>query len=313
MAKIEYIPKRFSKPLLEMIEKCDTLMQAYARAGYRLTLRQLYYQFVSRGLFPDDRRWRWTGEKWVRDINGTKNATPNYKWLGGIVDGGRKAGLLDWEIMEDRARETVFLPHWSGPEEIMQAVISQFRIDKWENQPCHIEVMAEKDAVSGILEPICNQLQVRFTANRGYASSSLFHDIAQRISRMDEFGKEVHILYLGDHDPSGVDMSRDIEDRMGIFTFGDIDIKVTRLALNMDQILLWNPPEDPAKETDSRYKAYEKRYGDKSWELDAIEPAELSALVENFVIGLRDDDEWDAALEREQEMIERLKKSKNAL
>jgi hypothetical protein len=181
----------------------------------------------------------------------------------------------------------------------VQACASQFRYDKWEDQPYHVEVMAEKDAVTGILAPVCRELQVRFTANRGYASSSLFYEISQRLLNKINEGKEVMILYLGDHDPSGIDMTRDITERMAMFT--ETEVEVRRLALNMDQVKRWNPPENPAKETDSRFSAYLDQYGDKSWELDAIEPRTLANIVRDEIFSVRDIDLWQDAVGREEE------------
>ena len=273
-------------------------MVEYDRDGYTLTLRQLYYQMIARDLFP---------EAWTDPQSKTKNNIRNYKKFGDLVNNGRLSGFLDWDYIEDRARETVFPSYWDSPKEMLQFYAERFRFDKWENQPVHFEVMAEKDAVAGILIPECRELQVRFTANRGYASSSLFYEISQRLNRVMREGKRVIILYLGDHDPSGIDMTRDIIDRMNLFTF-DSEIEVRRIALNMEQVEQWKPPENPAKDSDSRFENYRKEFGNKSWELDAIEPHTLADLVSQEVFYERDDDLWEEALERENEVKEKLAK-----
>ena len=128
----------------------------------------------------------------------------------------RLAGLLDWNMIEDRGRETVLPAAWTSPAEIVRAAAKQFRVDRWKHQPCHVEVMVEKDALSGILEPVCNELHVRFTANKGYSSSSALYEAGKRIAyaRFHE-NRQVHIFYLGDHDPSGIDMTRDISRTVG--------------------------------------------------------------------------------------------------
>ena len=298
MAKIAFVDHRFSEPSLSLLSKAETIMDQYEAQNFRLTLRQLYYQMIARDLFPDS---------WIDPETGTKNNIRNYKKFGVLVDNGRKAGFLDWDMIEDRARETVFPPYWSSPSSIINVCVRQFRIDKWEKQPCHVEVMAEKDAVTGILTPVCERMQVRFTANRGYASSSLFYEVSQRLTEANDDDKEIHILYLGDHDPSGMDMTRDLRERMGLFTFNDFPVDVTRIALNMDQVEKWNPPENPAKDTDSRFVDYRKKFGNKCWELDAIEPSELANLVSDWISGYRDEDLWEEAEEEEQEMIDALK------
>jgi len=296
MAKIAFIDHKFNNSSLILLADTNKIMEEFNGQNYRLTLRQLYYQMIARDLFPAE---------WVDPETGTKNNIKNYKRFGDLVNNGRMAGHLDWAFIEDRARETVFPSFWDSPNELVDICARAFRYDKWENQPNHIEVMVEKDAVSGILTPVCSELQVRFTANRGYASSSLFYEVSNRLSEAIDQGKEVIILYFGDHDPSGMDMTRDIIDRMKTFTF-DSPIEVRRLALNMEQIKQWNPPENPAKETDSRFLDYRRLYGDSCWELDAVEPRDLAELVRDEVLGLRDDDLWDEAVAREDEAKKKL-------
>lgn len=112
--------------------------------------------------------------------------------------------------------------------------------------------------------------------------------------------KDIHIFYLGDHDPSGIDMTRDIRERLEMFS--GVRNTVERLALNWEQVEMWQPPENPAKETDARYKGYVEEFGESSWELDAIEPRTLAKLVREAVLELVDDDLWDEAVERENKM-----------
>jgi hypothetical protein len=296
MSKISFVEHRFSEDSLRLLDITDKIMVEYARQGYTLTLRQLYYQMIARDLFPD---------AWTDPQTKTKNNIRNYKRFGDLVNNGRLSGELDWDFIEDRARETVFPAYWDSGADIVKACAQQFRFDKWAPQPYHIEVMAEKDAVSGILTPVCRRLQVRFTANRGYASSSLFYEISKRLTQAIQDDKQVMILYLGDHDPSGIDMTRDIIDRMGLFT-EQAEIEVKRLALNRDQVDLWKPPENPAKESDSRFDSYRRSFGDKSWELDAVEPRELANLIESEVFAVRDVDLWDEQVQKEEEVKKKL-------
>jgi hypothetical protein len=107
----------------------------------------------------------------------------------------------------------------------------------------------------------------------------------------------VVIIHLGDHDPSGVDMTRDIADRLSMFA--ESDIEVNRIALNMDQIEEFNPPPNPAKITDSRSGPYIELYGTSSWELDAIEPATLSQLIADTVENYIDEDAMAQARDRQ--------------
>lgn len=285
--KEKFVEHKFNKASLVLIETANGILNEYRNMGYRLSLRQLYYQLVARDYI--------------------ENSVKSYKRIGNLISDARLAGLLDWGMIEDRGRETVIPTAWNSPAEIVRAAASQFRVNRWEGQPCYVEVMVEKDALSGILEPVCRDLHIRFTANKGYSSSSAMYEAGKRIHRAKMHVDEVHIFYLGDHDPSGIDMTRDIAARLGLFTYAFIEPdKVHRLALNWDQVEQWQPPENPAKETDSRYEVYVHEFGESSWELDAVEPRTLADLVRNAVMELIDEDQWNDVLQREQNMREEL-------
>jgi hypothetical protein len=279
--KEQFISQKLNKTSLQMIAIVNQILDAYAAQGFDLSLRQLYYQLVAQGYI--------------------ENSQASYKRTGDLVNNARLAGLVDWAMIQDRGRSTVWDSHWSSPAEIVQSAAQQFKVDKWADQPYHLEIMVEKQALEGVLIPVCQRLDVRFTANKGYSSSSMMYEVGQRIARQE--GKKIVILYLGDHDPSGMDMTRDVEERLRLFSYdNEKAVKVERLALNMDQVKALHPPENPAKETDSRYGDYIARYGGSSWELDAIEPAALAALVEQGVTRYRDETLWQAAVKREQGM-----------
>ncbi len=217
------------------------------------------------------------------------------------MNDARLAGLLDWSMIVDRGRSTIANTHWNNPAEIVRAAANSFRIDKWKNQPNHIEVMVEKQALEGVLQPVCSRLDVNFTANKGYSSQSFMYSKGRALKRMQKAGKAIHVLYLGDHDPSGLDMDRDIDDRLSMFSELPV-VNVDRLALTMNQIEQYKPPENPAKITDTRAKKYIQKHGYSSWELDALEPKKLAQLVTDAVEALRDPDLWDDTLAKEAEM-----------
>ncbi len=277
-----FIAKKFTKQSAAIIEIANAILGEYLSQGYDLSLRQLYYQFVARDILPNSER--------------------SYKMLGSVISDARMAGLIDWDAIKDRGRTTVRNSHWNEPADILESAAQSFQIDKWEDQENYVEVMVEKQALEGILIPLCREMDVAFTANKGYSSSSAMYEAAQRINQRIDEGKSCHVLYLGDHDPSGIDMSRDVEERLNLFT-GYGDIAVHRLALNFEQVKKLKPPENPAKLTDSRASSYVMKYGHSSWELDAIEPKLLVKIVKTAIKNLRDEDEWRAAEMRELEMV----------
>lgn len=277
--RICYVAKKFTPAHEDVIDKANEIIGVYEAQGYQLTLRQLYYQFVARDLIP--------------------NRVQEYKRLGAIVNDARLAGRIDWEAIEDRTRNLHRLSSWNDPAHLVVSAAHQYRIDKWETQPYRVEVWIEKEALAGVFERVCDELNVPFFACRGYTSQSEMWVAAQRLRGYVEQNQTPVILHFGDHDPSGIDMTRDIRERLELFS-GDT-VRLDRLALNMDQIEEYDPPPNPAKETDSRFQAYLAEYGDESWELDALEPDTLAQMVRDAVGALRDDDEWDAKVEEEDE------------
>lgn len=266
----------------ELIIKINEVLEDYRSQGYVLTLRQLYYQLVSKDLIP--------------------NNVTMYQKIGNVVNRGRYAGLIDWSMIEDRVRRPVRNSHWDSPHDIVDSCANQFYMDHWEDQQNYVEVWCEKDAVSNILEPVCSKYDVVFMANRGYSSASAMYNASKRIDRAMRSGKNVKVIYFGDHDPSGIDMTRDIRDRQGLLIHGMGSFEyVDRAALNMDQVKKYGPPENPAKTTDSRFKAYVSEFGESSWELDALEPAVLSSMLDTQISELIDFDIWENTEERQTE------------
>jgi hypothetical protein len=282
MSVICYEHKNFSHDKLKMIEYAASVLESYRQQGLDCTLRQLYYQFVQANLL--------------------KNVTKSYDWLGSLIADARMAGLIDWNLIVDRTRNVQALSHWQRPSQIIDSAQASYRIDRWANQPKYVEVWVEKDALRGVIAQACTALDVAHFSCRGYTSASEAWAAAQRLLVEADKGKQLHIIHLGDHDPSGLDMTRDIRDRLNQFTLHhnlDAEVHVERIALNMDQVDQYNLAPNPAKVTDSRFRFYQEEYGDESWELDALNPAQLVDLINTGVSQHRDMKLW-----KEQEDLE---------
>ncbi len=281
MPTIAYIEKKFQAKTLAVIQDANEIIDEYRAQGYDLTLRQLYYQFVARGLIA--------------------NKQTEYNRLGEIIADARMAGYIDWLAIEDRTRNIKRQSHWSDPGDMMASARASFRLDHWEGQEHRLEVWIEKEALVGVIAGICNQLDVPYYACRGYVSLSEMWRAARRFRAS---GVDTTIVHLGDHDPSGVDMTRDIDDRERIF---GARVTVERIALNMDQVEQYGPPPNPAKISDSRSPEYIANYGNDSWELDALEPSVMRDLIDEKVREYRDEDKYQAVLAQEQKYIDILK------
>jgi hypothetical protein len=298
------------------VRRANAVCAQYAADGYDLTLRQLYYQFVARG--------------WI------ENTMRSYKRLGDIMSKARLAGLLDWDYIVDRTRNLRGTSHWNNPDSVIDSAAQSYRRDKWRDQKRRVEVWVEKEALAGVVERVAAEYDIDWFSCRGYVSQSEQWAAARRHLRYLKGGQAVTILHLGDHDPSGLDMTRDIRDRISNFLdqdwlndhadlfdgdrikVGDIrdhmrervgdeyPLEVRRIALNWDQIQDYSPPPNPAKLTDSRASGYVAEHGYDSWELDALPPDVLAGLIRDNVEEIRDEAAYNAIADierRERELL----------
>ncbi|MBQ3730015.1 MAG: hypothetical protein II903_11000 [Spirochaetales bacterium] len=264
MPKIRYVNIRFRQASLDLIEIINSVIAEYSAQGYELTLRQAYYQLVARGYIPNNER--------------------SYKNIGSLINDGRLAGLIDWNSITDRTRNMRSNSHWGNPADVIASAKYSYMIDKWKDQPVYVEVWVEKDALVDVVGKACRSLDVPYFSCRGYTSQSEMWSASRRFLAQRDRLRRV-IIHLGDHDPSGIDMTRDIQERLTLF---GADVEVKRIALTMQQIKKYNPPPNPAKITDSRCGAYIDKYGTESWELDALEPRVITDLINGSVKALMD-------------------------
>jgi len=280
--KIQYIDWNPKPATLELVYLAEDIIHEYEKQGYVLTLRQLYYQLVARGLIENTER--------------------SYKNLGNHITKARMAGLLDWSLIEDRNRTFNQLGICEDEYSLMRRLAPSINYDLWDRQDNYVEVWVEKEALGNVIARACEPLRVPYLACKGYLSASEIWRGGQRLKSKLEDYKNCVVIHLGDHDPSGIDMTRDNQARLSLFSeegkFLD-GVFVKRVALNMDQVRAYNPPPNPAKEKDTRARDYIVRYGEVSWELDALEPSVIEALITDTVEEYIDWNAWDETLSEE--------------
>ena len=299
MPLIRYQKLRFTKDVQLTIDQANAILAEYKAKGFGMTLRQLYYQFVARGLVKE-------------------NTLQQYKRLSEVMSKARIAGLVDWYALADNTRymrEMGWIDDpWVGKDAkpysitdrylpFLKSQADSWNVDMWKNQKHRIVVLIEKDALVGVLTNVCQELEVPYFAARGYMSQSAQWRLGIQLREWKEDGYEPIILHLGDHDPSGMDMTRDNEERL--WMFGGFPVELIRLALNMDQIEELNPPAMPAKRSDARTEKYKKNFGEDAWELDALDPTAIEDLVREAVLRFRNQEAWDQRVkERDEQRAE---------
>lgn len=277
---------KFRKDSLKQIMLCNSIIEEYQDQRLRLTLRQLYYQLVSRNIITNEKK--------------------SAAHLSALISNARLAGLVDWDAIEDRIRQPRYQSEFENIGSLIEAAIYAYRLPRWSGQKYYVELWVEKDALAGVLEPLAKEFHVTMMVNRGYSSQSAMYESANRfIDRGVSKNKKPILFYLGDHDPSGEDMVRDIENRLKLFEVYDIEVR--KLALTMNQIERYNPPPNPVKVKDSRSVAYSRKFGTSSWEIDALRPELLTSIIRSAFEGVIDKDKMAKVIDKEDQDKRRLR------
>lgn len=277
-----------------LLKKIVEIVESYLEQNITLTNRQLYYQLVASGAIP--------------------NADAVYKRICTFLTDARYGGYIDWDAIEDRGREPTIPLEFNSIKERVELALNNFRLKRWSDQEYYIEIFCEKQALESVLKPIAQKWQVVFGYNKGYSSSASMYELATRIKEKINEDKKCIVLYFGDHDPSGLDMVRDIKERIEEFLtkgeeyYDPEKFEIVPLALNMGQIKKYNPPPNPAKITDPRAKRYIKEFGKISWELDALNPTILQDLAQKGVLNYLDVDLYKSWIKKEEKDSEELRK-----
>ena len=260
--KMARAPQRRSLALRDAI--------AAVAAGYdRLSVRQLYYQLVARGV-----------------VEKTEQA---YKRVCDASAQMRLAGALGYcKVVDGHRSRRVVYAH-SGLGHALANAQAMYRRNFWLDQPEQIEIWCEKDALSGVIQPVCDRYGVTYVATRGFPSITLRYESAQALKQT---GKPATIFYFGDHDASGQRISANLEAEL---RHHGAEVTVERVALNPDQVAAYALPTRPGKRSDSRHAAFAAAFGDASVELDALPPDALTDLVEGAVLSRIDRGAWYAA------------------
>lgn len=262
-------PKKARTPRAGSLPLRDAVV-AVAADYERMSVRQLYYQLVGRGV-----------------VEKTEAA---YKRVCDYSAQLRLDGSLPYAKIADGSRSRRIVEQYGGLRQAMASAHEFYRRDYWLDQAVHVEVWCEKDALTGVILPTCQRYGVPYVATRGFPSITLRYESAKEL---EAIGKPATVFYFGDHDASGQQISANLEAELRRH---GADVDVVRTALNPVQVRDHALPTRPGKRSDSRHAAFAARFGDASVELDALPPDVLTDLVEAAIVSVIDSDEWAAAM-----------------
>jgi hypothetical protein len=258
---------------LELIQASYDILEEIEPA----TVRAVCYRLFTAGIIPD------------MSERSTGKVSRQLTWA-------RENDELPWEWIVDETRTPERVSSWADPKSYIRAVKRSYRKDLWRDQDNKVEVWSEKGTVRGTLGPILEEYGVTFRVQHGFASATSLHDAAE-----DSMDESFTVLYVGDHDPSGMYMSEmDIPDRLERY---EADIAIERVALLTSDTVSLPHFDLSSKRGDRRHDWYREWYGDRCWELDAMNPVDLRARVENEIRNRIDWEAWELAQKAEKAEI----------
>ena len=252
--KIKYVDKRFQQKSLERIEAVNSILTEYEAQGYQMTIRQLFYQMVSRKITPFDNR--------------------EYDKLITLIANGRNSGYIDWGQIVDRSRDAYQVKMFDSVESALKQAAKKYYIDIWQGMPLKPVIWYEKAGLAQIIGRVAAKYNIEHMATRGENSLTWLHSVSQQSA--------IVILYLGDHDGHGVQISDGMQSKVKLYSNGTVQFK--RIAISLDQGEAINAPKIPLKDVKNLSFDYAQRFGCKyGYEIDAFSPVQLSQLIEDEV------------------------------
>ncbi|MEM3550321.1 MAG: hypothetical protein QXV01_04440 [Candidatus Bathyarchaeia archaeon] len=270
-----------------IIARVKKILEEYRELSF--SVRQIFYRLVA-----------------LYRYSNTRGA---YNKLIKILRKARENRLIEAERIVDYSRPEYYNnPSTKTLEEYMKTnmklLIEEFDLDRWVNQKIYVEVWIEKEALSRVILPTCKKYRVNLIVGKGYSSYTQVYKATTRFPA----GKPAIILYFGDHDPPGLHIEEKLRERLKeeLKKQGkEIELEVRRIALNYRQVFEYALPPSPIKKAGQKHEEYLKSFGEKVWELDALDPKTLVNLLEEELKKLIDRDAWK---KREKEIEEHKKK-----
>lgn len=255
-------------------------------ASQPCSVRQIYYLGI--------------GRLWDKDTGGSRR---NYNTVVRELGVMRESGLLPWDWITDATRYVRIATMYDSVEQAIRRTAEEYRRDLWSLQPRRVEVWAESDSISGVVDPVTRMLGVGLYSCRGQSSKDFAHSAAMMYR---EIAKPVVVLYVGDFDPSGLAIPRSLEERLNIYAAGAVPIDFRRCALTVADVRDGGLVQHEANTADKSYARYAETCQtlgldpSRSTEVEALAPAVLRSRLEEQIYALIDEPaRWNATIAAE--------------
>jgi hypothetical protein len=273
MAKIKLEDRTIHKKSMNIINAANIYLDSLP-AGVGVSVRHVYYKLVGT-YFPN------TNEQYAKFTTLMRNA--------------RMAGLVDWDRIVDNTRGLTMQTTWDHPQQLFNALVPSWRMDLWTTQPTRVVVAYEKDAMTPIIAAPCLDLRVPYVSLRGFSSITEIRNMADTFKRWQQRGQDVTILFLGDLDPSGIEIPKKLAEYLELFC--GFQVPVVRIGVTKDQIdeLDMTHTKMTVKRTDTRAPAFKAEHGHWAYELDTLPYDYVQTLVRDAIQGYINKPLWAAA------------------
>jgi ParB-like chromosome segregation protein Spo0J len=229
------------------------------------------------------------------------NNPASYKDLTDLLTRARLTGRVPFDAIADETRTvSVWDVHQTTAGFLKREVdgfLKGYARDLQQDQPNHIEIIAEKNTVKSIVEQVAAEFAIPVTVNRGYCSLDPRHALAKRFKASGR--DHLVLIVLTDHDPDGEEILQSFA-RSLCDDFGIAMPKVVKAAITGEHVERYNlPPSMKAKTTSSQYDKFVQEHGDYAYELEALSPETLQALLREAIESVIDRETLDRQKELE--------------
>jgi hypothetical protein len=295
----------------EIIERVKEILSFFESQAVKPTLRAIFYRLVAENRLP--------------------NTISMYQSLSRALVKARKDGEIAFDALEDHGRysiqnfgdEHLTEDELGTIEEICEEKIHKISVDTlldayfyglslevpdngyWARQPVIPEIWVEKDAIASRVDALTSDLSTCIRVNRGFGGWSFVYICTQDLKAVLDNGdhEKAVIFYIGDLDPSGLDMDRHLTEMLEFFKMRD-RVEFRRLALLPVQVEQYNLPPKPkdaatlAKiKRDPRNKNYSQEYIVEVDALLGLAPEAFKTLVRTAISELHDESVYAEVIE----------------
>lgn len=201
---------------------------------YPQSIRHVYYQMTN-----------------PRLLEPVEKSNHGYRHVQERLKKMRLSGVIPYGWIADSTRRGYHVNTYDDAADFIDRVAGLYRADLWSKSDHYVEVWCESRSIAGTIQETCKELAVSLYPAGGFSSLTLLYEAATAINEFHR-GRPVEIIYIGDYDPAGVLIDKNIESTLRKHLDLDIEMTFHRIAITSAQIAEYDLPTKTRNTNDRR-------------------------------------------------------------